>query len=53
DLYRIGVDCLEAGCELRPIYLDRKLEYSGIFMGRVDVFSGGLKVEECASKYEI
>jgi hypothetical protein len=28
---------------------DRELESTGIFMGQVDVFSGGLEVEECLS----
>jgi hypothetical protein len=32
---------------------DRELISSCIFMGRVDVFSGGLKTEKCHSKYGI
>ncbi|MCI36800.1 hypothetical protein A2U01_0058023, partial [Trifolium medium] len=32
---------------------DRELASGGIFMGRVDVFSGGLEATECPSKNEI
>ncbi|MCI37606.1 hypothetical protein A2U01_0058830, partial [Trifolium medium] len=32
---------------------DRELESSGILMGRVEVFFGGLEAEECPSKNEI
>ncbi|PNX86825.1 hypothetical protein L195_g042907, partial [Trifolium pratense] len=32
---------------------DRELVSSDIFMSQVDVFSGGLKTEECHSKNEI
>jgi hypothetical protein len=32
---------------------DRELVSNNIFMGQVDVFSGGLEVEEYLSKYEI
>jgi hypothetical protein len=32
---------------------DRKLVSSDIFMDRVDVFSGGLKVKECISKNDV
>ncbi|MCI89931.1 hypothetical protein A2U01_0111220, partial [Trifolium medium] len=32
---------------------DRELASSGIFMGRVDVFSGGLEATECPFKNEI
>ncbi|PNY07762.1 hypothetical protein L195_g004266 [Trifolium pratense] len=38
-----------------PITFDSKfgVSASGIFMGRVDVFSSGLEAEECLSKNEI
>jgi hypothetical protein len=32
---------------------DRELEFSDIFMGRADVFAGGMTAEECLSKNEI
>jgi hypothetical protein len=32
---------------------DRELEPCGIFSGRVDVWSGGVEVEDCLSKNEI
>ncbi|MCI38598.1 hypothetical protein A2U01_0059826 [Trifolium medium] len=49
DLYRIGVDCLEAVCEQRLVCLDRELVSSGISMRRVAVFSSGLEAEKCLS----
>ncbi|MCH83670.1 hypothetical protein A2U01_0004496, partial [Trifolium medium] len=44
DFYRVGVDCFGGGLQAET-YLP-----SGVFMGWVDVFSGGLKAEECPSK---
>jgi hypothetical protein len=32
---------------------DRDFEFSGVFLGQVDVLSGGLKVEKYISKYVI
>jgi hypothetical protein len=31
---------------------DRELNSNGVFLSRVDVFSGGLETEECLFKYE-
>ncbi|MCI01121.1 hypothetical protein A2U01_0022145, partial [Trifolium medium] len=53
DLYRVGVDYLEAVCKLRLICLDRELVSSGISMGWIDVFSGGLVAKECLSENKI
>ncbi|PNX67199.1 hypothetical protein L195_g055498, partial [Trifolium pratense] len=35
------------------LFRDRELESSGVFVGRANVFSGGLKAEECPSSLDV